>query len=143
MQTPFLFFYPAAAMIFYIFVLGISNFYVRVRGTKNGSIPPKYFKNLDSKTYPVPEFVTRMGRHYDHQFQLPLLFLIICLAYIALHIFHPVAWVAAWCFVGSRMLHTYVHLGSNHVLRRVLAFQAGWVCVNVLWVLIVVHLLSH
>ena len=41
-----------------------------------------------------------------------------------------------WCFVLSRFLHTYIHLGSNHILYRLSAFFLGWVVVLALWVIL-------
>jgi len=120
-------------MVAYVFAVGVYSFRVRSGGVRDGSIPIAYFKILDAQAHKTPEYVVRVGRHYDNQFELPLLFLITCLACQFAGVVHPAALVAAWAFPLSRAVHTYFHLGSNHILRRARAFFVGWFLVLVMW----------
>lgn len=134
-----MFLYPAAAMVFYIFLIGLFNFRTRKNGVKSGSIKLGYFKTLDTQTYPIPEYVARVARHYDNQFELPMLFLVTCAFGQFLPVNNPMIVIVAWLFVVSRAVHSYYHLGSNHILKRALAFFLGWGCVLVIWSYFLYH----
>jgi hypothetical protein len=79
-----------------------------------------------------------MGRHYDNQFELPMLFLISCVTCTVLKVDAGLALYAAWGFILSRALHTYFHLGSNNIIRRMLSFKLGWLCITVMWIFILI-----
>ncbi len=128
-----LFIYPMAAMVAYILIIGIINFRTRFTGYFKGDIKLGYFRTLDKTAYEVPEFVVRAGRHYDNQFELPILYLVSCLTAASIGIDDVVALSAAWAFIASRLGHSYYHLGSNHIGKRAAWFFAGWLCLIVLW----------
>ncbi|MNC97232.1 hypothetical protein D3C83_148270 [compost metagenome] len=48
--------------------------------------------------------------------------------------------VLAWLFVVSRYVHAFIHLTSNHVIRRFFAFATGATIVLVLWIELIVRL---
>lgn len=128
-----------AVMVFFMFLIGVTTFFVRKNAVVAKKVSVKYFRIYDMRDGEPPEFVVRMARHYDNMMQVPLLFLItgvVCLIY-GLHGWIPVTF--GWIFVVSRVLHTYVHLGSNNVLKRAGFFAIGWLCILVLWVIIVTH----
>ena len=132
------FIYPAAVMVFYILIIGLFNFRTRLLSVLKEKVNPNYYKVLDSKEYKVPEHVIRMGRHYDNQFELPMLFLITCVTCALLKVTNDLAIVAAWGFLLSRAAHTYFHLGSNNIIRRMLSFKAGWLCIVIMWIFILI-----
>ncbi len=127
---------PMAAVVFYIFGIGVATFMVRKRAVMSKAVSFKYFRVYDAKESSPPEFLVRMGRHYDNQMQLPPFFLITgltCLFY-GLHGWIPVT--LGWIFLASRVAHTYFHLSSNNVLRRAAAFAVGWIVIVILWIII-------
>jgi len=131
------FVFAMAVTVLHILILGLLNFRTRSGGYKSGQVKGGYFAHLDHSKYEVPEFVVRMGRHYDNQFELPMLYLITCVVCLVLQILNPVAVIAAWLFIFTRLGHTYEHLGKNFVPRRAMWFFSGWVCVVAMWVVIV------
>jgi hypothetical protein len=142
-QTAFLryargmqFLLPAGFMVFYIMVIGLFNFYTRVNAARTRQISIGYYKVFDDKKYTAPEFLVRLGRHYNNQFELPLLFLITCALSLQIQIEGGIGYTLAWAFVGTRLAHTYIHLGSNHVTIRALWFIAGWACIAGMWIVI-------
>jgi hypothetical protein len=123
------------AMVFGIFLLGICNFVVRYRAIKNKKLKISYFRAYDSTSIQIPENVIVFGRHFDNQFQVPLLFLITCVAAETMPLYSTgYLKPLAWAFVISRMFHSFIHLGSNNVRLRMLAYVFGWVCVLAMWV---------
>ncbi|KAB0676455.1 hypothetical protein F6X38_21285 [Aureimonas leprariae] len=82
------------------------------------------------------------SRNVANQFELPVLFHAVCLA---LYVTNGASWLAvalAWIFVVCRLVHAFVHLGSNAVAQRFQAFVAGFVVLFVLWILFALHLLG-
>ncbi len=127
-----------AVMIFYIFAMGICNFIVRFRAIKNKELSVGHFRTYDASKHPVPEKVIIFGRHFDNQFQLPVLFLITLVAAQTMPLYSSsYLSLLAWGFILTRMVHSYVHLGSNNVRLRMLAYVAGWLCLLLMWSLIV------
>lgn len=128
--------FPLFFMVLYMGGVGMANFLVRLAAAKRGEVPLGYFKHMDHSKHKVPDMVMVMGRHYDNQFQLPMLFLITGVLCIHLELFGILEVICAWGFVLSRFLHGLIHLGTNHVLKRAGTFALGWAFILVLWVMI-------
>ncbi len=131
--------FPAAAMFALIFLVGLYAVSVRVRYARSGKVRLGYFKTMDAKAYDAPEYLVRVGRHYDNLMQLPLLYFATIAIALALNVESALAQAAAWTFVVSRVAHSYVHLGSNHVLQRMFAFLLGWLCLVAMWIAILIR----
>lgn len=124
-----------AFYVLFMFCLAVRMFRTRLNAIKAKEVPMNYFKAYGDAS--LPERVMVMGRHYDNQFQVPVLFLITCAAHLALNQATHVTLILAWAFVISRLAHSWVHLGSNNVRHRVLAFGAGWLLLLCMWIQIV------
>ncbi len=123
--------FPMAFYVFYIWCLTVAMFRTRVRAIKTGEVAAKYFKAYSGS--PPADKTVLIGRHYDNQFQVPILFFLACVLHISTGAPNMITLVLAWLFVVSRLLHSWVHLGSNILQKRVGAFAAGWIIVLLLW----------
>ena len=81
-----------------------------------------------------PEEARRPANNFRNQFELPVLFYVLVAFLLITNKADLVQVVLAWIFVASRVLHTVIHLGSNVVLRRGMAFFIGLVVLFVMWV---------
>ena len=81
------------------------------------------------------EAVLKINNSIRNQFELPVLFYVLCLVLWALEAVSVVALVAAWLFVASRIAHAWVHLTSNYIPNRRRLFTVGW------WILLFMMLL--
>ena len=124
--------YPATFYVLYIFGLFIALMVVRVRAVKSGSVPMTYFSTYSGAG--APEWMVVLGRHYDNQFQVPLLYLLTCAVLMQAGLHDGLTLALAWLFVASRLLHTWVHLRGNVVLRRLQAYALGWLAIAALWI---------
>ena len=105
----------------------------RIQAIKANRSVAKYFKSYTGEA--LSERLIVIGRHYDNQFQAPMLFLITCLAHIALGLTpNSITLFLAWAFVATRIGHSWIHLGSNNLLKRFSFFAAGWFIILILWV---------
>lgn len=117
-----------ATYVFYMWLLAILNFRTRVGAIRSGQMSHKFFKTYSGE---ASDRVVVVGRHYDNQFQLPMLFFItLCLA---METGNLLTVVLAWAFVASRLAHSFVHLGHNRIQSRVIAFAAGWLVILFMW----------
>lgn len=87
-----------------------------------------------------PASVLQINNNLRNQFELPVLFYVLCVALWLLEAVTPLALAAATAFAVSRIVHALIHLGSNYVPNRRRAFTVGWwalavMALLVLWVL--------
>ncbi len=131
------------AMLFYviyIWLLGALNFRTRLLAIKNKNVHHSFFKAYQGD---VTDRVQVVGRHYDNQFQLPLLFFISCLTLLTLKHADLISILFAWAFILSRIGHSYEHLGKNRVIKRFFWFAGGWLIILGLWAQIAFVALSY
>lgn len=87
-----------------------------------------------------PEPSATVARSLINQFELPVLFFLVCtLLYVTAGVNHAVVAIA-WLFVLSRFAHAYIHVTSNRLRIRQRLFVIGFVLNFVLWVLFAVHI---
>jgi hypothetical protein len=84
----------------------------------------------------VPLAATLANRNYMNLLELPMLFYVGCLMAYATGMVLPGMLVAAWVYVGLRVVHSVIHLSYNHVMQRFAAFAASNVALIFLWVLL-------
>lgn len=129
--------YPMSVMVLLTFVIALMTVAARLSSVKKGDIKAKYFKLMEGQE--VPEVIVKTTRNFNNQFEVPVLFYVVCTLYISLNIESSVAIVLAWAFVSLRCVHSYVHLTYNNVLHRMSVFFLGFLCVIGLWVNLLVQ----
>ena len=129
--------YPMFLMVLLTFIVGFITVKSRFSSVKKGDVRAKYYRLMDGQD--VPELITKTTRNFNNQFEIPTLFYVVCTLYISLGIESVLALVFAWLFVILRIVHSYIHITYNHVLHRMLTFVAGFICVMVLWVNLLVQ----
>lgn len=128
--------YPAAIYVFYMGGLIVYNLVRRLRAVKQNQVSGSYFKAYDKKNE-VPEELLILERHIDNQFQLPTIYLATCAMHVALGEVDLLTVSLAWIFVFLRFWHSYIHLGSNAVLKRAKVYGLGWFTIWALWIQLV------
>ena len=86
---------------------------------------------VDAKAWPVG--VRAIGNNFDSQFDLPMMWYGGIAMMLAVGLADWVAVVLSWVFMASRIVHSYIHVGSNHVPTRMRVYLAGFACVTALW----------
>ncbi|MGE3973663.1 MAG: MAPEG family protein [Bdellovibrionales bacterium] len=118
--------FPMIFYVFYIWCLALLNFRTRLGAIKSKKMPMQFFKSYQGD---ASERVVVVGRHYDHQFELPTVFLILCVAHFAMKNVDQITLILAWLFVASRLGHSFEHLGKNRIMKRVRWFATGWLMI--------------
>ena len=93
---------------------------------------------LDKEAW--PERARQVSNAVDNQFQLPGLFYVACFLAICFGVTLFEVVLAA-LFVLSRYAHAFIHITSNHVVRRFQAYVVGFLVLCVFWVDLLVRLL--
>ena len=66
-------------------------------------------------------------------FEVPTLFYAACLTAMVTHQSTLLIQVLAWLYVAARLVHAFIHLGSNKVQRRMTVYFTGWFILLVMW----------
>jgi hypothetical protein len=82
-----------------------------------------------------PDNVLKFVNNISNQFENPVLFYALCLILWAMKAVDIYSLSIAWLFVLTRVLHAWVHTGSNYVPIRKKIFALGCLCLVVLTLL--------
>jgi hypothetical protein len=88
-----------------------------------------------------PPRVQQISNSYHSQLQLPVLFYVLTVLAIVTRHADVVFVLMAWLFVLSRLVHAYIHTGSNFVRHRFNAFAVGAVILLAMWIIFAVRIL--
>jgi hypothetical protein len=88
-----------------------------------------------------PPGARKVANCYRNQFELPVVFYVLCLVAFEIGAVSTLMLVLAWAFVASRFVHAYIHTTSNRVDQRGAAFAVGFLIVLIMTVLLLGHLL--
>jgi len=81
-----------------------------------------------------------INNNIKNQFELPVLFHVVCLALYVTTADNVGTALLAWAFVLSRYVHAYVHITTNRLRQRRSIFIAGFFIVVLLWIWLAVWL---
>lgn len=109
----------------------------RVGSVNSGAVPLSYYRLMQGQE--VPEFIAKTSRHFSNLFEVPTLFYTGGVVYLALDLTGALAVISAWLFVGTRFVHTFIHLGYNNVLHRLVIFGLGNLAALVMWIAIMLE----
>ncbi len=121
MQTHIIF-WPVLAQIFLILTMYILLGYRKAKAVKTGGVNLKATA-LDNKAW--PDSVLKVSNNIDNQFEIPIVFFVLCLLFNTIGKVDAVVLGLAWAYVISRYVHAYVHVGSNYVPLRMRIFAFG------------------
>ena len=101
----------------------------RVRAVRSGQVKRS---EVDTKSA-YSESVQKFANNYVSQFELPVLFYVVLAFALATELIDYVLIGLAWAFVGARLVHSFVHTGSNRIATRFKIFVAGLVILVGMW----------
>ncbi|MFT2096990.1 MAPEG family protein [Marinomonas sp. 2405UD66-6] len=124
--------YPMFLMVVLTFIIACITLKARFDSVKNKTVKTKFYSLMDGQE--VPDIITKTTRNFNNQFEVPVLFYVVCSLYIFWGINSYFALIVAWLFVVLRVVHSYIHLTYNHVFHRMITFWLSLLCVMTLWV---------
>ena len=112
----------------------------RIRAAKNKEISVAAFKTMNLSG--ANEQVIATSRNFENQFQMPMLYLFSVLFTLQLGLADMGYVVMGAAFVLLRLVHTFVHIGSNNVRLRFNVFLLGCVVLWAIWLRLVWQVLA-
>ena len=94
---------------------------------------------VDRSAYPLKARL--LSNSFDNQFQLPVLFFIGALILLVSGLVGWVDVALGWLFVALRFVHAAIHVTSNNVPRRFVAYTAGLAVLALFWLWLVLRIL--
>jgi len=102
----------------------------RVRAVRGGRVKIRDVA-LDNSKW--PDDLRKLGNNYQSQFQLPMLYYAVLALLVTTGLADTTAIVLSWIFIGTRVIHSFIHTGSNVVVQRFNAFIAGFGSLALMW----------
>ena len=128
--------YPLFAMVVLTAFVLATLFRSRVGAVRQGLVSATYFRIYQGAG--EPESSAKAARHFSNLFEAPILFYVVCLAAMITHFTGPAMQALAWLYVGARVVHAYVHLGSNRLRYRMRAYFFSWGVLLAMWIYLVI-----
>lgn len=122
-----------AVLIFSVYVLMSKR---RMGAVRSGRVQAREYKIPTIE----PEPTATVARNLINQFELPVLFFVVCILLQMTAGVNYAAVLIAWLFVVSRYAHAVVHVTSNRLMLRRRLFLAGFAFNVILWMLFAFHI---
>ena len=131
-------FWPVLAHVLLIYIVYCVLGRRRYGAIKSGEAKVGQYKVRSTE----PASSVTVAANLSNQFELPVLFYVLCLT---LHVTNGVNYLTLalmWIFVASRYVHAWIHLTSNNLLLRSRSFFVGAVIILLGWIWFALHLLG-
>lgn len=125
-MDPKLIFWPLVVQVLLTSYMYIRLKNVKIEAVKVGGVD-RQKAALDPDAW--PDSVKKVNNNIRNQFEVPVLFYALTIILFVLGAVNPVTLGLACLFVLSRLVHAYIHTGSNIVKHRLRAFTLGLVAV--------------
>ena len=80
-----------------------------------------------------PPYVKKWSNNFANQFDVPTVWYVLTALIIATAKIDLAFIILSWIFVASRLVHTYIHTGSNFVRHRMYSFLVGFSALTIMW----------
>jgi hypothetical protein len=84
---------------------------------------------------------SRAADNFRNLFEMPVMFYVAVLTVHTSGLICLTHVILAWCYVGARYAHSFIHCTSNVVMHRFYAFLASWLILLCIWLLLAWQLL--
>lgn len=131
-------FWPVLAQVLLVYIVYLVMGRRRYGAVRSGEAKAGQFKTRSTE----PATSVTVSNNLSNQFELPVLFYVLCLALHETNGVNYLTLVLMWIFVASRYAHAWVHLTSNNLRFRSRVFFFGAVVLLLAWIWFALHLLG-
>ncbi|CCV06388.1 conserved hypothetical protein [Mesorhizobium metallidurans STM 2683] len=131
-------FWPVLAQVLLVYIVYLVMGRRRYGAVKSGEAKAGQFKTRSTE----PASSVTVANNLSNQFELPVLFYVLCLALHETNGVNYLTLALMWIFVISRCAHAWVHLTSNNLRLRSRIFFFGAVVLLLAWIWFALHLLT-
>ena len=135
---------PMVILVFLTFGMMFWMLKLRYKAVLKDGFDPKYFRlyNNAQSSVPMPEYLVKVTQHYQNLLEMPPLFYLALILLAALNITDTLYVVLSWCFLFSRLFHSYIHTTVNRVIKRKNAFIVSMVILIIIWTRIAIEVIT-
>jgi hypothetical protein len=127
-------FVQVALTFFLMFAMGT----VRTRSIRRGEVK---MRDIALGQPAWTEQATKLGNAFRNQFEMPVLFYVLVVLAIIARKADVLFVVMSWLFVVLRIVHAFIHSGTNNVPRRFFAYLAAALVLLVMWIIFAARVL--
>ncbi|RWM05940.1 MAG: hypothetical protein E5X80_04565 [Mesorhizobium sp.] len=131
-------FWPMLAHVLLVYIVYLVMLKRRYLAVKSGEAKISQYKVRSTE----PASSVTVANNLINQFELPVLFHVLCLALFVTNGVNYLTLMLTWLFVVTRYVHAWVHLTRNYMLHRSRAFFLGAGILLVAWIWFALHLLG-
>ncbi|MCR9266596.1 MAG: MAPEG family protein [Alphaproteobacteria bacterium] len=132
--------YPVLAQIALTFALLFTTAGLRFSAVSSGTVKVQDIV-LGQKAW--PEKVQQYSNAFQNQLETPILFYAGVLFAMVLNAAGPILMMLAWTWFGLRVVHAGIHITSNNLQVRFMAFGASVIALLAFWVVLAVEVVSR
>ncbi|MDX8499796.1 MAPEG family protein [Mesorhizobium sp. VK4C] len=129
-------FWPMLAHVLLVYIVYLVMFKRRFLAVKSGEAKISQYKVRSTE----PASSVTVANNLINQFELPVLFHVLCLALFVTNGVNYLTLALMWLFVVTRYIHAWVHLTRNYLLHRSRAFFLGAGILLIAWIWFALHL---
>jgi len=130
--------YPMFAMVTLTFVVFVALFRNRAQSVRQGVNGAAYFKTYRGEVEPASSI--KLSQHFTNIFEAPTLFYAACLAAMIMGKTGMAFQFLAWAYMVLRVVHAFIHTGSNKLKQRIAVYFSGWAVLLLMWTYLVIHI---
>lgn len=112
----------------------------RVSAIKNKKMSIKFFRDYSGEQ---PEYLKVMERHFANLCETPMLFYVGVVLAVVTNSASAFVIILAWLYFALRCVHSLIHLTTNNVNQRFIAFILSVATLVVMWVTIAIAVISR
>lgn len=127
---------PVFLMVLLTFLVLFALGYLRFRSVSQRTVRPKDYVLMTGRDQ-WPVMIQRLGRCFQNQLEMPLLFYVLALMILVLDVQAQILLVMAWIYVGLRYLHAFIHIFYNQVTLRFTVFLLSTLVLLAMWLLFI------
>ena len=114
----------------------------KIKAVRTKTVRASYFKLNRAQAVDVPDDIVVVSNHYDNLFQMPVLFLVGATLVVTLNLVDTTMLIFAWLFVFTRILHSMIHLRTNHLQQRYYIFGSSCLVLLGMWMTVIGKIFS-
>lgn len=132
-------FYPVFLLMFHTLFIAAFMGFKRYSAVKSGSADPAYYQLYRGEE---PDNLRALSRHLVNLLEAPLLFYVGSVIAFVSGQSGTLLLGLAWLYVGLRLVHSFVHLGSNVVLWRFKVFVTSMAVLTVFLAVVLIGIIT-
>ena len=104
---------------------------LRYKAVREDGLNPAYFKlNKGAK---LPDYLVKVTQNFENLLEMPALFYIAIILVLLLGVNDAGYIILSWLYLLSRLVHSYIHTGSNHIPHRRNVFILSTIILLLIW----------